>query len=135
MDTYYTPNDAYKKDMGSRLRKYRKQANLTQEKMAEILNVSIKHYSEVERGIIGVSVQKLLFISNYFGLSLDYLLKGETNDDYLPYPLVHAYTSCPDEKKECFLRLLENLNSLLHRDGAADAVLPTDGSNDEMQLG
>ena len=68
MDTYYTPNDAYKKDMGRRLRKYRKQANLTQEKMAEILNVSIKHYSEVERGIIGVSVQKLLFISNYFGL-------------------------------------------------------------------
>ena len=66
--------------MGRRLRKYRKQANLTQEKMAEILNVSIKHYSEVERGIIGVSVQKLLFISNYFGLSLDYLLKGHCND-------------------------------------------------------
>lgn len=129
MDTYYTPNDAYKKDMGRRLRKYRKQANLTQEKMAEILNVSIKHYSEVERGIIGVSVQKLLFISNYFGLSLDYLLKGETNNNYLPYPLVHAYTSCPDEKKECFLRLLKDLESLIHCNGTADAALPTDGNN------
>ena len=78
MGTDYIPNDSYKKDMGNRLRKYRKQENLTQEKMAEILDVTIKHYSEVERGIIGLSVQKLLFISNYFGLSLDYLLKGET---------------------------------------------------------
>ncbi len=130
MDTYYTPNDAYKKDMGRRLRKYRKQANLTQEKMAEILNVSIKHYSEVERGIIGVSVQKLLFISNYFGLSLDYLLKGKTNESYLPFPLVHAYTSCPEEKKECFLRLLKDLDSLIHCNDTADANLPTDENND-----
>ena len=45
MGTDYIPNDSYKKDMGNRLRKYRKQENLTQEKMAEILDVTIKHYS------------------------------------------------------------------------------------------
>ena len=45
MGTDYIPKKKKKKDMGNRLRKYRKQENLTQEKMAEILDVTIKHYS------------------------------------------------------------------------------------------
>ena len=130
MGTDYIPNDSYKKDMGNRLRKYRKQENLTQEKMAEILDVTIKHYSEVERGIIGLSVQKLLFISNYFGLSLDYLLKGETNDNYLPFPLVQTYLSCPKEKRQYLLRLLKDIYKLIHCDSTADGDVPADSDND-----
>ena len=130
MGTDYIPNDSYKKDMGNRLRKYRKQENLTQEKMAEILDVTIKHYSEVERGIIGLSVQKLLFISNYFGLSLDYLLKGESNDNYLPFPLVQTYLSCPQEKRQYLLRLLKDIDKLIHCDSTADGDVPADSDND-----
>ena len=49
MDTYYVQRDDYKKGMGKRLRAYRLESSLTQDKMAEILDVSLKHYSEVER--------------------------------------------------------------------------------------
>ncbi len=95
-----------------------------------ILDVTIKHYSEVERGIIGLSVQKLLFISNYFGLSLDYLLKGETNDNYLPFPLVQTYLSCPKEKRQYLLRLLKDIDKLIHCDSTADGDVPADSDND-----
>ena len=113
MDNHYTPKSDYKKDMGKRLRIYREQAKLTQEKMANILNVSIKHYSEVERGLIGLSVEKLIFLSNFFGISLDYLLKGKDNQEILPFILVNLYQNCPEEKRERLLELLINFTPLI----------------------
>ena len=100
--------------MGKRLRKYRLQSSLTQEKMAEILDVSLKHYSEVERGITGLSVEKLIFLSNFFGISVDYLLKGEKDKDILPFVLIDVYESCPEENRTLLLDMLKSLNKLLH---------------------
>ncbi|MCI9004088.1 MAG: helix-turn-helix transcriptional regulator [Lachnospiraceae bacterium] len=114
MDAHYVPNNEYKKEMGKRLRVYRLQAKLTQEKMAEMLDVSLKHYSEVERGITGLSVDKTLFLSNFFGISLDYLLKGETDAEILPFALIDIYESCPEEKKSLLLEMLRCLSKLLY---------------------
>ncbi len=103
----------YKPAMGSRLRTYRLRANLTQEKMAELLDISIKHYSEVERGIKGLSVENLIKFSNISNISLDYLLKGEPGNKVLPPVLSELYETCPNEKKEELLALMKNLISLL----------------------
>ena len=65
-----------KRSIGSRLKKRRKQLHLTQENMAEKLNISIKHYGEVERGNAGLSLENLVEVSNILGVSLDYLIKG-----------------------------------------------------------
>ena len=66
----------YKREIGSRLKQTRKEKNLTQEKIAELLGISQKHYSEVERGITGLSIKHLIQISDILSVSLDYLLKG-----------------------------------------------------------
>lgn len=81
--------------------------------MAELLDISIKHYSEVERGITGLSVDKLIYLSNLLGISLDYLLKGTTDNDTLPLPLIEAYQSCPDDKKDSFLEFLKAVKKLM----------------------
>ena len=65
----------YRKAMGERMKTQRKLMHLTQEQMAERLDISIKHYSEAERGIIGLSVENLIKVSEILGVSLDYLLK------------------------------------------------------------
>lgn len=65
-----------KQSIGSRLKKKRKQLHLTQEIMAEKLNISIKHYGEVERGNAGLSLENLVEVSNILDVSLDYLIKG-----------------------------------------------------------
>lgn len=65
-----------KKEIGLRIKELRKEKKLTQEKMAEMLDISQKHYSEVERGITGLSVAHYIKLSELFSVSLDYLLRG-----------------------------------------------------------
>lgn len=65
-----------KKEIGQRIKELRKEKKLTQEKIAEMLDISQKHYSEVERGITGLSVMHYIKLSELFSVSLDYLLRG-----------------------------------------------------------
>ena len=103
----------YKPAMGKRLRTYREKSNLTQENMAEILDISIKHYSEAERGLAGLSIEKLLFLSRFFHVSLDQLLKGGGNEDFLPSAIIEVYETCPDEKKKHLVEMIKQLNILI----------------------
>lgn len=74
--------DDYKKKIGARLRTARKNQHLTQEQIAEMLNISQKHYSEAERGLVGLSIRHYVELSSILDVSLDYLLK---NDYTRPY--------------------------------------------------
>ena len=67
----------YRIKMGMRLKKKRKMLNLTQEQMAEKLNVSIKHYGGAERGRAGLSMENLIEICGILGTDLNYLILGE----------------------------------------------------------
>lgn len=97
----------YRKAMGERMKTQRKLMHLTQEQMAERLDISIKHYSEAERGIIGLSVENLIKVSEILGVSLDYLLKGISIDYPIPARMIEIYKNCPDSKKKLLLELLE----------------------------
>ena len=74
----------YKIEFGQRLKKERKLRKLTQEQMAEKLDISLKHYGAVERGLTGLSTENLIYLSDILGLSLDYLLKGESSAENSP---------------------------------------------------
>ena len=58
----------------------RKKSGLSQEQLAEALNVSRQAISKWEGGSATPESDKLLALSNYFGVSLDYLLKGGAPD-------------------------------------------------------
>ena len=58
----------------------RKKSGLSQEQLAEALNVSRQAISKWEGGSATPESDKLLALSNYFGVSLDYLLKDGTPD-------------------------------------------------------
>lgn len=98
----------YKIEMGLRLKEHRKALHLTQEQMAEKLNVSIKHYGGVERGVAGLSIENLIEASNILGIDLDYLIKGKiSNHDLLPNRFQEIYLNCPIEKRHVLLDILE----------------------------
>lgn len=105
----------YKKAMGERLRTHRKLLHLTQEQLAEQLDISVKHYSEAERGIIGLSVENLIKVSEVLGISLDYLLKGITIEYPIPERIIEIYKNCPDSKKKYLIELLELETKLLQQ--------------------
>lgn len=66
--------------LSEKLYKLRKNSGLSQEQLAEQLNVSRQAISKWEQGTAVPESEKLITISNYFGVTVDYLLKEDTDD-------------------------------------------------------
>ena len=62
---------------GVRLGELRKNAGLSQEEFAELLDVSRQSISKWENDKAYPEMNRLLFMSDYFQVSLDYLMRGE----------------------------------------------------------
>ena len=95
----------YKLNMGLRIKKQRKALNLTQEVLAEQLDISVKHFSEVERGLSGLSIENLIKLSNILGVSIDYIVKGEENKEKWEC-ILSTLQTVPEEKEELFKELI-----------------------------
>ncbi len=63
--------------IGIRIKQAREAAGLTQERLAEIIDVSAQYVSGVERGVVGLSVPILTRLSETLLVSCDYILMGE----------------------------------------------------------
>ena len=57
-----------------RLKELRKERNLTQTKMSELLGCAASHYQKIEYGQINIPTISLMFLADYFGVTTDYLL-------------------------------------------------------------
>ena len=66
--------------LSEKLYRLRKNSGLSQEQLAEQLNVSRQAISKWEQGTAVPESEKLITISNYFGVTVDYLLKEDTAD-------------------------------------------------------
>lgn len=65
------------KASGKRIAGLRKEIGLTQEQLAEKLNISTSNLGKLERGLQGLSIDLLIEIRCFFGVSTDYILLGE----------------------------------------------------------
>lgn len=65
--------------MGQRLRELRMERKLPQKELAEILDVTLRHYQRVEHGEINLSVLTLCTLADYYGVTTDYLLGRSEN--------------------------------------------------------
>lgn len=65
------------KEMGMRIKQCRKMQNITQEVLAEKIDISAHYMYEVERGIKSVSVPILADLAETMNTSTDYLIFGE----------------------------------------------------------
>lgn len=71
--------------IGMRIRRARKNKGVTQEYLAEKMDMSCQHISNIERGLGGVSVPSLMEICNILNVSADYILFGKaTKEDGNP---------------------------------------------------
>jgi len=72
------------KQSGERIRQLRIQNRYTQEAMAKALNIDRSLLSHIESGKRGCSVDILVLLSDFFGVSLDYLVLGREQTVTLP---------------------------------------------------
>lgn len=62
--------------IGSRVKRARESAGLTQERLAELTDVTAQYLSGVERGTVGLSVPVVLRLCSILHVSSDFLLLG-----------------------------------------------------------
>ena len=63
-------------EIGGRIKSERRNQNLSQEKLAEIVNVTPHYIYEIERGLKAMSMETLANISKALNISADYILFG-----------------------------------------------------------
>ena len=68
------------KEFGKRLKEIRLIRGMTQEELAEMLNINKQHVSRMERGITACSIDLLIELSCHLQISTDYLLMGKEPD-------------------------------------------------------
>ena len=62
---------------GERLRSNRKNIGWSQERAAEMMNLSAKYYADIERGTCGMSIETLVTLCNVYQRSTDMILFSE----------------------------------------------------------
>lgn len=65
------------RESGIRIQKLRKKKGLTQEQLAELMNISCSGIAKIERGAKGASIDLLIDLAELFDVSLDYLVLGK----------------------------------------------------------
>lgn len=93
------------KESGKRIATLRKQSGLTQEQLADKLNITVTYLSKLETGTYGGSIDLLIEIAETFEVTLDYVVLGK--------PLDHAIVLRQTVKKK-LLSLIEFLTKLVN---------------------
>lgn len=90
-------------DIGKHIKEYRMSRKLTQEQVADKIDVSSNYYGKVERGTYHLSYNMLSDINKEFGWDIDYILTGCRKADS---PFAALIARCPEEKKQQFTELI-----------------------------
>lgn len=98
-------------DFGTNLKQLRKEKNLTQEELAECLTVSPQTVSKWENNISMPDISMLPVLADYFGITVDTLLRHDTNQEKLEIKelarLVHALSD-QGKLEEAYNALLDS---------------------------
>lgn len=93
--------------LGKRIREERKKSNLTQEQLAELINVSTTYVGFIERGERSITLDKLVSIATALGISVDYLLRDSVtvNSSAQEKLLLKLFSSANSQQKDFILEM------------------------------
>ena len=96
--------------VGERIRRRRKELNMTQAELAERINRSIKYCADIERGYCGMSIDTLLSFCQALRISPSTLLLGETapfaEGDDSSAEILAALSECTQEQRQNILQTI-----------------------------
>jgi transcriptional regulator with XRE-family HTH domain len=100
-------------EVGHRIQMVREKCGYTQEQFAEMLDVGVQHISNIERGVVGISLTALRNACQVLDISADYLLMGK-NSSGTTNLLVQQINQLPVDQmvqvEKGFSQILEALN-------------------------
>ena len=95
-------------ESGKRIKELRTNKGLSQSILAEKIGVHVKTISKAERGIIGLSVDNLLNLAEYFCTSIDYLVIGNRQDAESE-ELISLLRNMNNEQQKVVYQILKNI--------------------------
>ena len=119
------------KELGQKLKADRKKKGLTQQQLADISHVSLKHIQNCERGEKNPSFEILRALVQVLDISLDSLIAPNTLDDeQAANEMRQIYLSCPPVARKTLLNSTRALaNELKDMIQTADPVADTGSEN------
>lgn len=95
--------------IGSRIQARRKQKKITQEKMAEALNLSVGFISQIERGVTKLSLDSMAAIAQYLDCSISSIVDDTNQKDinYFQTDFNALYESLNYDDQRLFYYMLE----------------------------
>lgn len=101
------------KEIGVRLREYRKSKGLTQAQAAVLLEMSCNFYGDIERGKCRLSIEKIILANEKLGIDPTYLLTGEKQPQVSFYDLI---ADCPKDKVFDMEQIVRYASNLYRKD-------------------
>lgn len=98
--------------IGNRIRISREKSGLTQDELAERLNLSTQFISTIERGVAGASLETIINLCDALNVSSEWLLRGRADTpsaDFIVSKLMHlssAQLSAVDRMTDELITLL-----------------------------
>lgn len=131
--------DCQYSDMGARIRIRRKELQIKQAELAEVLGISNNHMSSIENGKQKPSIDIFVGICNCLNVSPDYLLLGVMHPQNIPQDIADKLLLCSSSDVDLareFIELLVRRNSSVNSQKEAamqpDYLLVTDSQKTDV---
>lgn len=97
--------------IGSRLKRARLNKKMTQEELAEQIDVSVAFLSRIERGLSHVNLKRLSQICSILGISEGDILNGtaSTSHQYLISEFNDILSNCPADKQKLIYKIAKTI--------------------------
>jgi transcriptional regulator with XRE-family HTH domain len=100
---------------GKNIRKFRAQAELTQEELSELVGCTDRHIGKIENGQNIPSLEVTVAIANALNVGIDQLLYGDlvNRTDYFIQELVSCTEGFDDKDKLTTITMIKSLTAIL----------------------
>ncbi len=106
--------------IGNQIRIARERAGLTQEQFGELVSLGAKNVSDIERGVVGVTVATLKRICGKLSISSDLILFGDTDKNDADY-LADKLSRLPKDQFEAVQTFLNQTLCLFAQQNTPDS--------------
>lgn len=101
--------DDIKKIIGKMIREERERQGLTQEQLAEMINSSFGHISNIERGNVDTGITIITSISYALNVSLNELAKGQKLSNRIPMDMNEKMKGLTDNQIDLVYALVNEM--------------------------
>lgn len=103
-----------KSSIGQIIKKLRKDNNLTQEELAERIDISTNYLSKVERGLCVLNAESFLKMAEVLSFTLeDFGIKSNTSKDSTKAELLKIILSATEKENKAYLKILSAMTEII----------------------